>query len=291
MGKGSLVKLTLAGMVGATQEQAQDLLTFHLPVLENEVGELLTPTREKWREGDLRPIRARDQKFITRFDREQLQLVQEGCIVFVVGATFYNRCSRIEELREFSDGFHSWEILTGPFSWRAGSREEFNRLNNRMLDALEAPFYEALFGRAGDRFVGDAERLFWVLERLSDVPQNVTLLMRGLYYRERRDVTRYELLSQLAATESYGNVSAFKSAVEERAEWLSRARLHELPAKSASDTRPRPEMLASATYHQRLTSPVSQILGMRLRAEVAGVAHRQPAEFWTSLLTERLPKE
>lgn len=217
----------LVGIVGSIREQAQDLLTYHLPVVRDDEGHLYTPDRETWGPADLRRIRESDYKFVTRFEDEQLQYVPNGVVVFVVGATLYNRCSRIDELKEFSDVFHAWDILGGPFSWRSGTREEFGRLNRRMLDALERPFYESLFARDGGRFIGEAERIFWVLERLSDVPDEVTLLLRGLYYHERRDLTKYELVRQLATARQYANAEAFDKAVEDRVAWLSGTRLRE----------------------------------------------------------------
>lgn len=217
----------LVGTVGSIREQAQDLLSYHLPVVRDDEGRLFTPVREDWSQADLRPIDERDHKFVTFFEDEQLQFVRSGTIVFVVGATFYNRCSRIDELKEFSDVFHGWDVLVGPFSWRGGTREEFGRLNRRMLAALERPFYESLFARDGGRFIGEAERIFWVLERLSDVPDETTLLLRGLYYHERRDVTKYELVRQLATVHHYATAGEFDSAIEERINWLSKSRLRE----------------------------------------------------------------
>lgn len=217
----------LVGIAGSIREQAQDLLTYHFPVVRDEEGNLYTPRRENWGPADLRLINERDHKFVTFFEEEQLQYVASGIVVFVVGATFYNRCSRIAELKDFSDVFHAWDVLVGPFSWRSGTREEFGRLNRRMLDALERPFYESLFARDGGRFIGDGERIFWVLERLSDVPDEVSLLLRGLFYRERRDLTKYELVRQLAAVQHYAGEEDFDKAVEDRVAWLSKTRLRE----------------------------------------------------------------
>ena len=228
------MRYVLVGIVGSVTEQAQDLLTYHLPVLRDDEGQLFTPTREDWTSADLQPIDVQDHKFLTFIDEEQLQFVPTGVVIFVAGATFYNRCSRIDELREFSDVFHGWDILAGPFSWRCGTREEFGRLNRRMLDALETPFYEALFSSNSMRFMGEAERIFWVLQRLSDLPEADLLLLRGIYYHERRDATKYELVQQLAAARYYTDAETFDEAVEQRLRWLSRSRLREEAVTSSS---------------------------------------------------------
>ena len=108
-----MTRFTLVGMVGALREQPQDLLTYHLPVLRFEDGSLWTPLREEWGPEDVRPVPPRDEKFLTLLDPNQTQLVDPGTLVFVVGASFYNRCSRIEALRDKGGVDRGVEALEG----------------------------------------------------------------------------------------------------------------------------------------------------------------------------------
>lgn len=223
------MSLILVGMVGTLREQAQDLLTYHFPVIRDDSnGKFYVPTQEVWTPDDLRPMRDGDQKFLTMLNEEHQEIIRPGQLVFVVGATFYNRCSRIGELTKFSDGFQSWEILSGPYSWRPGTREEFGRLNANMLNVLLPAFYRSLFSPFNGGFIGDPERYFWILERLSAVPESDTLLARAIYYRERRDADRYELVVEWSRVHGYESRLDFEDAVERRVGWLRETRLEDL---------------------------------------------------------------
>lgn len=204
---------------------AEDTLTYHRPVVEY-LGRPHVSMRVNWTLDDLVPLPDSDSARIQRLPEPRS--LEVGQVVWLVGATLYNRCQRLRGAQPMADEFARWRLFRGAFNYRFATFDSIVTIARSWFrDILRHRLYIALYSPPFlDR--GVASDYLRTIEALPLEPGDRVWLLVGLYYREVRDDERYALARQLAVLDGVcEGPDEFDQIVEDRANWLRKERLFE----------------------------------------------------------------
>ena len=212
-------------IVGFVGEYAggSDLLECMRPVLDIDQS-LYVASKDDWKMDDLRPV--------TPSSRQYLNLglgpveARPGDCVWLAGARFVYAITAARRLRAY---FSAWGKYRGGFTFDVGSTQGFEALCRLLYAEGKVAFLNSLYDRSEIESV--AEDLVDAISSLllpHDQDRCERLVLEGLYYRERRDYERLELVREFAVDEGLlTDAKAFDDAVSKLNEQCKEPRLRE----------------------------------------------------------------
>lgn len=263
-------QLIATGFVGDYQG-SQDSVDFHLPVVAKmtEPTRYFVPSTESWTSTqELRELDEADNAYVNPFPGNQPEMISPGDVVLVAGANFTDWLRISPGLKSYAqsiDGY--WSGLGGLYTYRLGTRREFEEIVQGVWNRGVPRFYNALFSPPDERSAALASTYFRLLSNLTGISMRDQVLLHGTYYHQTRNPDYYELWGQTSVRhEVFGTFDDYQKAILDRIEFLAAERVAE--RSSATETRAPSPVPSTTRAAARQSDSGRDLLKLALNSQV-----------------------